>query len=44
MLNNPSMKIYEVAEAVGYQSQHYFSRAFKRVFGRPPVEFRKGGS
>jgi two-component system, response regulator YesN len=43
MMADPSMKIYEVAEAVGYQSQHYFSRAFKRVFGRPPVEFRKGG-
>jgi two-component system response regulator YesN len=43
ILNNPSMKIYEVAEAVGYQSQHYFSRAFKRVFGRSPVEYRKGG-
>jgi two-component system response regulator YesN len=43
MLTNPSMKIYEVAEAVGYQSQHYFSRAFKRVFGRSPVEYRKGG-
>jgi AraC-like DNA-binding protein len=27
---------------VGYQSQHYFSRAFKRVLGRPPVELRKG--
>ena len=32
-----------LAEAVGYQSQHYFSRAFKRVFGRSPVEYRKGG-
>ena len=44
MMSDPAVKIYEVAESVGYQSQHYFSRAFKRVFGRPPVEFRKGGS
>jgi two-component system response regulator YesN len=44
MMADPSVKIYEVAESVGYQSQHYFSRAFKRVFGRPPVEFRKGGA
>jgi two-component system response regulator YesN len=44
MMSDPAVKVYEVAEAVGYQSQHYFSRAFKRVFGRPPVEFRKGGS
>ena len=44
IMSNPAVKVYEVAEAVGYQSQHYFSRAFKRVFGRPPVEYRKGGT
>jgi two-component system response regulator YesN len=44
MMSDPSVKVYEVAEAVGYQSQHYFSRAFKRVFGRPPVEYRKQGA
>jgi two-component system response regulator YesN len=43
IMSNPAVKVYEVAEAVGYQSQHYFSRAFKRVFGRSPVEYRKGG-
>ncbi|MGO9309285.1 MAG: response regulator [Spirochaetia bacterium] len=44
IMNDPAVKVYEVAEAVGYQSQHYFSRAFKRVFGRPPVEYRRGGA
>jgi two-component system response regulator YesN len=44
MMGDPAVKVYEVAEAVGYQSQHYFSRAFKKVFGRPPVEYRKGGA
>jgi len=44
LMNDPAVKIYEVAEAVGYQSQHYFSRAFKRVLGRSPVEFRKKGA
>ena len=44
IMADPSVKVYEVAEAVGYQSQHYFSRAFRRVFGRPPVEYRKGGA
>jgi two-component system response regulator YesN len=44
LMADPAVKVYEVAEAVGYQSQHYFSRAFKRVFGRSPVEYRKGGS
>ncbi|MGA2612522.1 MAG: response regulator [Spirochaetia bacterium] len=44
LMSDPAVKVYEVAEAVGYQSQHYFSRAFKRVFGRSPVEYRKGGA
>jgi two-component system response regulator YesN len=44
MMSDPAVKVYEVAEAVGYQSQHYFSRAFKRVFGRPPAEYRKAGA
>jgi two-component system response regulator YesN len=44
IMSDPAVKVYEVAQAVGYQSQHYFSRAFKRVFGRPPVEYRKGGA
>ena len=44
LMSDPAIKVYEVAEAVGYQSQHYFSRAFKRVFGRSPVEYRKGGA
>jgi two-component system response regulator YesN len=42
LMADPAMKIYEVAESVGYQSQHYFSRAFKRVLGRSPVEQRRG--
>ena len=44
LMSDPAVKVYEVAEAVGYQSQHYFSRAFKRVFGRSPVEYSKGGA
>jgi two-component system response regulator YesN len=44
LMNDPARKVYEVAEAVGYQSQHYFSRAFKKVFGRSPMEYRKGGA
>ena len=44
LMIDPSVKIYEVAELVGFSSQHYFSRAFKRVFGIPPIDYRKGGA
>ncbi len=35
-----SYKIYEVAEMVGYSSQHYFSKAFKRVMGVSPKHYQ----
>jgi two-component system response regulator YesN len=44
LLNDPTIKLYEVSEMVGFASQHYFSRAFKRVLGIPPIEYRKGGT
>jgi len=31
-----------VANAVGYDSEAAFSRAFKKVVGAPPSEWRKG--
>lgn len=43
LLSDPTVKVYEVAERVGYASQHYFSRAFHRVLGVAPSEYRKGG-
>ncbi|MDR1624293.1 MAG: response regulator [Tannerellaceae bacterium] len=33
------MKIYEISEAVGFNSQSYFSRAFSRQFGMSPTEY-----
>lgn len=42
LLNDPVIKIYEVAEKVGYRNQHYFSTAFKKVLGVSPVDYRKG--
>jgi two-component system response regulator YesN len=41
-LQDPTMKIYEVAERVGYSTQHYFSTAFKKLLGISPIEYRKG--
>jgi len=42
LLGDPAVKVYEVADRVGYASQHYFSRAFRRVLGVAPSDYRKG--
>ena len=41
LLRDADLKIYEIAQKVGYSSQHYFSSAFKRVLGVSPLEYRK---
>lgn len=43
LMEDPFIKMYEVAERVGYSSQHYFSTAFKRVTGISPAAYHKGG-
>lgn len=40
-LMNTSMKISEIAEAVGYDSVDHFSRTFRRVYGVSPQEYKK---
>jgi two-component system response regulator YesN len=42
LMSDPAAKAFEVAERVGYRSQHYFSRAFKKVTGSSPTDHRKG--
>ncbi|MGO8693677.1 MAG: response regulator [Rectinemataceae bacterium] len=42
-MNDPSAKVFEIADRVGYRSQHYFSRAFRKVMGTSPSEYKKGG-
>ena len=42
LLSDPAVRVYEVADRVGYASQHYFSRAFRRVLGVAPSDYRKG--
>lgn len=44
LLADGELKMYEIAERVGYSSQHYFSSAFKRVLGVSPMEYRRGGA
>lgn len=35
------IKIHEVAQLVGYSSQHYFSRVFKKEVGVTPLEYKQ---
>jgi len=43
LLQDPLMKICDVAKMVGYNSQHYFSTAFKKRTGVSPAEYRREG-
>lgn len=36
------MRMYEIAQQLGYSSQHYFCRLFKRWYGVSPMQFRAG--
>lgn len=41
LLKDVKIKIYEVAEAVGYTDQHYFSKVFKNITSFTPKEYRE---
>lgn len=41
LLANPKLKIYEIAERVGYKNIIYFNRQFKQSMGMTPGEYRK---
>ena len=41
LLNTTELPIVEIAEQIGYDTQHYFSTAFKKVIGVSPVKYRK---
>lgn len=40
LMNDPLIKIYEISDAVGYNTQHYFCTAFKKLLGVSPMEFK----
>lgn len=42
MLKDGSLKIYEIAERLGYESAFYFSKVFKKITGQSPREYMQG--
>ncbi|MFC4808670.1 response regulator [Paenibacillus sp. GCM10023250] len=40
LLSNPSNRIYEIAESVGYHSTQHFIQAFKKYYGATPKKYR----
>lgn len=41
LLKNPSLKVYDVAELVGYRSVDYFHLKFKKQMQQSPLEYRR---
>lgn len=41
LVQNPDMKLVEIAEKTGFASQHYFSRVFKEKIGFSPADYRQ---
>ena len=40
LMRDPNMRIWQVAEMVGYSGGNYFSTAFKKVLGVSPADYR----
>ena len=40
MLRSTSLRVYEVAQRLGYQDPYYFSRIFRKVVGISPKEYQ----
>ena len=41
LLIGTELKLYEIAEKVGYSTPKYFSKIFKEVTGQLPADYRK---
>lgn len=41
MLEHEDLRVYQIAQAAGYQDAKYFNRVFKREVGMTPEEYRK---
>lgn len=42
LMRDPSLKLYEIAELIGYNTQHYFSNVFKKLVGISPQDYKLG--
>ena len=42
LLTTSAMPVNQIAQAVGYQTPHYFSQCFRKMFGVSPNEYREG--
>lgn len=42
LLRDPTVKVYEVADLVGYADARYFTQVFKKITGMTPREFKDG--
>lgn len=42
LMEDPEIRIYEIAELVGYSTQHYFSNVFKKHMGMAPLDYKRG--
>ncbi|MEE0932140.1 MAG: AraC family transcriptional regulator [Clostridium sp.] len=42
LMRDPSLELYEIAELIGYSTQHYFSNVFKKHIGISPKDYKLG--
>lgn len=42
LMRDPSLKLYEIAELIGYSTQHYFSNVFRKHVGISPQDYKLG--
>jgi transcriptional regulator GlxA family with amidase domain len=41
LIETTDMAVKEIAYAVGFKHQSHFTRVFREVFGRPPLQYRR---
>jgi two-component system, response regulator YesN len=43
LLKDTNLKIYEIADSLGYSNMNYFSKQFKEYYGITPLDYKKEG-